>query len=245
LANSFASAVVQFFDGQDPREVDEAAASEAVTFAGEIPEFLPFPEESRAAIARDLPEVYENPSLSSRNLFRSDVDLDGDGHLDMALLVRLSRDRALGVVLAYTPKQRFEWAGSYRVAGKFACDLGGPGDFERCFQVLRTESGAIHIASYSRLPVRATADAPLPTEQRPAWRLMRLQDGELRVAAQMDAICEKATEIRLQPLAGEADGLVRVIASCPERRCEVWRYRDDTQTWSVEPALASHCEDGP
>ncbi len=244
LANSFASAVVQFFDRQDPREAEDSAGADMGTFVGEIPEFLPFPEESREAIARDLPEVYDNPSLSSRNLFRSDVDLDGDGYLDMALLVRMSRDRALGVVLAYRPKQRFQWAGSFRMAGKFACDLGGPQDFERCFQVLQTAGGAVHIASYSQVPVRDDANAPLPEERMAGWRLMRLTDGEMRTTGEILDPCPAGTEARVQPLE-EPGELLRVTVSCPERRCAVWRYQADENAWSAAPEAEALCEEGP
>lgn len=246
LANPFASAVVQFFDDADPRAVEEDSPTDEPGFRGEIPDLLPFPDESREAIARDLPEVFANPSLSSRNLFRSDVDLDGDGHLDMALLIRLSRDRALGVVLAYTPKQRFQWSGSFRMAGKFACDLPGPQDFERCFQVFRAAGGGMHLASFSLVPPRESAEAVI-TDPRPSgWRLMRLEDGTLRDTGQIETSCSPLIQNRLVPVPpGDKDILLHIKA-CPERHCRPWRYAakgDEPGQWIEAPESAPLCEE--
>lgn len=243
LANPFASAVVDFFDDQDPREVEEDTQTFEPAFSGQIPDLLPFPDESREAIENDLPEIYSNPSLSSRNLFRSDVDLDGDGHLDMALLVRLSRDRAVGVVLAYTPKKRFQLSGSFRMAGKFPCDLAGPQDLERCFQVLRTGAGRMHIASYSQLPVREDPEGPVLEGRQAGWRLMLLEEGAIRGTGQILDTCPEETGNRVQPVGDVDEDLLRHILSCPERRCKVWRYQVKEQSWLEAPEAAEYCEE--
>lgn len=245
LANQFASDVVRFFDNQDPRSVADDAPAPDLAFSGQIPDLLPFPENSRQAIAQDLPELYSNPSLSSRNLFRSDVDLDGDGHLDMALLIRLSRDRALGVVLAYTPKQRFQLSGSFHMAGKFACDLAQAQDFERCFQVMRTGSGALHVASFSLLPPRESEAELLPENGSSGWRLKILKDGELLETGNILETCPGQTQNRLQPVGGVEEDLLLHTLGCPERRCTVWRYRQEEGKWAEATNAEEHCDEDP
>ncbi|MCW5963193.1 MAG: hypothetical protein KIT83_04065 [Bryobacterales bacterium] len=245
LANPFASAVVRFFDEQDPRTVADDSPVTELKFSGQIPDLLPFPDESRETIAQELPELYSNPSLSSRNLFRSDVDLDGDGHLDMALLIRLSRDRALGVVLAYTPKQRFRLSGSFRMAGKFACDLAEAQDFERCFQVMRTGSGAIHIASYSLLPPRENEGDPLPLDGNAGWRMMRLEEGDLRETGRILETCPGQIRNLVQPVGEVDEDLLLHTLACPERRCRVWRYAERGTGWTEAANAAEHCEEDP
>lgn len=288
LANQFASAVVRFFDDQDPRAtssdtgfgdeprdgaIHESGDSFGMEFSGQIPEFLPFPEESRKALAEDLPEIYDNPSLSSRNLFRSDVDLDGDGHLDMALLIRLSRSEAAGAVLAYTPKLRFQLSGAFRLAGKFHCEFTRAQDFERCFQVMRTGSGLMHIASFTRVNTHPDATADTHSKVPFRWRLFRLVDGELRKTGKIDEACAPNSGNHLRPVGAVDNDLLIHRTACPTPRCQVWRYRqpgldaaldpdhpgarepeilgDDQQQgssradgfWELAPGAEIHCED--
>jgi hypothetical protein len=228
LANQFATEVVRFFDDQDPRRADEAASSSSSDFWGQVPELLPLPEESREAIRADLPEIYENLSLTARNLFRSDVDLDGDGDLDMALLVRLSKDTAVGAVLSYTAKKRFEWNGSFRFAGKFTCNYEAPSGFERCFQIIRTGSGAMHIASYGALD--ADDDVSADSRKR-VWRLFRLEEEQLVGKVQIEDSCPTVRGSKLKPVPEVSEDLMTHTEECKPARCQVWHYSRDTGKW--------------
>lgn len=228
-ANQFATEIVRFFDDQDPRSADDAAGSSAADFWGQVPQLLPLPEESREAIRADLPEIYENLSLTARNLFRSDVDLDGDGDLDMALLIRLSRDTAVGAVLSYTPKKRFEWNGSFRFAGKFTCNYSGPLGFERCFQIIRTGAKTMHIASYGTLP---SEDAPGSEMPKHGWTLFRLEDDKLVEKRQLEDRCATGGGSEIVPVADVAEDLITHTGNCDTERCEVWRYTCETGKWT-------------
>jgi hypothetical protein len=231
LANQFASAVVRFFDDQDPRAVPEGSSGGSdpldAAFSGQIPEFLPLPPESREAVATELPELVSDPSLSSRNLFRSDVDLDGDGHLDLALLIRVSRNKAVGAVFAYVPKQRFQFQGEFRYAGKFECYFGGVQGFEDCFTVMRSGSGMMHIASRS-----LAADPGVPSQTEPgneapaaSWRMWRLHEGQLEPTGVIDDACVRPSRNRLHPVRDSSDDLLLHTDFCPQRGCAVWRLK--------------------
>jgi hypothetical protein len=251
LANQFASAVVRFFDDQDPRSVPETGPADddplAAAFSGEIPEFLPLPPESREAVATELPELVKNPSLSSRNLFRSDVDLDGDGHLDLALLIRMSRSKAVGAVFSYVPKQRFQLQGEFRFAGKFECYFGGVQGFEDCFAVIRSGSGQMHIASRSLAQdpavSRQTANAGEPLTQVAAWRMWRLHEEQLQSTGVVEDACVMPSRNRLHAVRDNDQDLLLHTTFCPQRACGVWRFEwpatADAQSTAVPDSAAS------
>lgn len=239
LANQFATEVVRFFDDQDPRSVSETDGVPEPDFWGQVPELLPLPQESREAIAKDLPEIYENRSLTARNLFRSDVDLDGDGDLDMALLIRLSRDTAVGAVLSYTPKKRFALNGSFRLAGKFTCKYKGQLGFERCFQVIRTGAGSAHIASYGELISEEDETVEQPSY---GWRLFRLEEEKLVEKLRLEDTCSSRDASQLMPVGNVEEDLLLHTQGCAVESCQVWHYTREVGKWTEAPGSA-HCED--
>ncbi len=246
LANPFASAVVKFFDDRDPRELSEDAPSAEPVFDAEMVEYLPMPKVDRAALAKDLPEVFADPSLTPRNLFRSDVDLDGDRDLDLALLVRLSKTTALGAVLEYLGDEKF------RLAGRFYCRYERAEEFSKCFTVVLTGAGTMHILSRtSDLAWRGPAlkAAPAMTGRTPetppvaGWRWMRLEKGALASYGHI-AIppCAPVSlnraptnaESNVEPVPGVAEDLIRFVSFCGgARSCAV--YRADTATKKADP----------
>lgn len=261
LANNFASAVVRFFDDQDPRELAEGIAGPEPVFDAEMPEYLPLPKDERRELAKELPEVFANLSLTARNLFRSDVDLDGDQDLDLALLVRVSKHEGLGAVLEYVGD------GEFRFAGKFSCEYERAEDFWKCFLVVRTGGGAMHVLSRTD-NLRAAVEqreqedlAPLTptTGGRPVagWRWMRLQGGSLVehgsfvepgcTAVRRGEPSQPSLDVEPVPLT-EMD-LFRFVGHCQDTQvCVVYRYDPDAPAYSrVEnpgPALCGD-EDGP
>lgn len=239
LANQFASAVVKFFDDQDPREVSGDAPPAEPFFDSEMVEYLPLPKEDRAALARDLPEVFADPSLTPRNLFRSDVDLDGDNDLDLALLVRLSTTEALGAVLEYLGDEKF------RFAGKFYCRYERAENFSKCFTVVLTGAGTMHILSHTsdlawNGPSLDGASDPANTGQTPesprraGWRWMRLEKGALISYGDFeDPICEPSpggavatrAESNVEPVPRSTEDLLRIVTPCGGAPvCRVYRF---------------------
>lgn len=239
LANNFASAVVKFFDNQDPREVSEDTPPAEPYFDNDMVEYLPLPKAAREEFAKDLPEVFADLSLTPRNLFRSDVDLDGDNDLDLALLVRLSKTEALGAVLEYLGDEEF------RFAGKFYCRYERAEDFSKCFTVVLTGVGTMHILSRtSDLKWKGPAvetDAGLgPTseihEEAPqqGWRWMRLEKGALASSGEfMDPVCKAphlgASDAKVnsyvEPVPGTNEDLLRIVTECGDTRtCTVYRF---------------------
>lgn len=232
LANNFATAVVKFFDDQDPREMEEGASPVEPLFDAEMVEYLPLPKVDRKELAKDLPEVFANLSLTPRNLFRSDVDLDGDRDLDLALLVRLSKTEALGAVLEYVGDEKF------RFAGKFPCRYERAEDFPQCFVVALTGAGRMHMLSHTAdLEAGSTGDAAASKgadEAIPGWRRYRLEGGALVDYGSIeDYACPGP-----QSAAGrtERDGLVQRVALDAE---PVQETSEDLLRWT------GHCSDRP
>lgn len=239
LANNFATAVVKFFDDQDPREVEEGASPVEPVFDAEMVEYLPLPKLDRKELAKDLPEVFANLSLTPRNLFRSDVDLDGDRDLDLALLVRISKTEALGAVLEYVGDEKF------RFAGKFTCTYERAEDFPKCFVVLLTGAGRMHILSHTidLQEEKAVEDAAGGGvgEALPGWRRYRLEDGRLADYGRMeDFVCpapgraasrtepgsnEARIALDAEPVPETTEDLFRLTGSCNGRPvCSVFRF---------------------
>jgi hypothetical protein len=249
LANNFATAVVKFFDNQDPRAVEEGAAPTEPVFDAEMVEYLPLPKLDRKELAKDLPEVFANLSLTPRNLYRSDVDLDGDRDLDLALLVRISKTEALGAVLEYVGDEKF------RFAGKFPCRYARAEDFPRCFQVLLTGAGKMHLLSRTLELGEGTGNAEaealvggdraVPEKARRAgWRWLRLEDGALvKVGEFEDPVCAptgsqpgrkarvraeqraagRMVEADVQPVRETNQDWIRFVARCGEEPlCKVF-----------------------
>lgn len=244
LASNFATAVVRFFDTQDPREQSSGAPPAAPLFDSEMVEYLPLPKLERKEMAEVLPEVFADLSLTPRNLFRSDVDLDGDNDLDLALLVRLSKTEALGAVLEYLGKGRF------RFAGKFRCRYERPEDFSKCFTVVLTGAGRMHILSHtsdlgeeesSKEARDESSDGPRhPGSGRAGgWRWMRLEHGALvRYGEFEDPVCDDSRRGReggpfaseVEPVPDTTEDMVRFITPCrgtPARA--VYRYDDESK----------------
>ncbi len=238
LANQFASAVVKFFDDQDPRELSEDTASTAPAFDAEMVEYLPLPKTDRRKLARDLPEVFADPSLTPRNLFRSDVDLDGDHDLDLALLVRLSKQEALGAVLEYLGDEKF------RFAGKFHCRYDRAEDFTKCFLVVLTGAGTMHILSRTSDLAGTRPSAENAPEAKPAdgapeprtagWRWMRLEKGALIPFGEFqDPACAEAGRdataaqaiADVAPVPRTKEDLLRFVTACGGApACRVYRF---------------------
>lgn len=239
LASNFASAVVKFFDNQDPRELSGDAPDVEPYFDNEMVEYLPLPKVDRKKLAKDLPEVFADLSLTPRNLFRSDVDLDGDNDLDLALLVRLSKTEALGAVLEYVGK------GEFRFAGKFYCRYERAEEFAKCFTVVLTGAGTMHILSHTSdlewkgPSAEATPEAdPTPEVRKKAprsgWRRMRLEKGALASYGEMeDPVCKtprpshaaSGSDSYVEPVPGSTEDLLRFITPCGERPiCNVYRF---------------------
>ncbi|MCZ2156358.1 MAG: hypothetical protein LC114_21055 [Bryobacterales bacterium] len=239
LASNFATAVVRFFDHQDPREIGPDTPHSEPLFDAEMVEYLPLPKLERKEMARVLPEVFADLSLTPRNLFRSDVDLDGDNDLDLALLVRLSKTEALGAVVEYLGDKKF------RFAGKFRCRYDRPEDFPKCFTIVQTGAGTMHILSRTsdltaaEHPGAGAAGSsiadPLPPEHRVSgWRWMRLEHGELvRYGEFEEPLCVGPRGEKRKPRASSdaepaprttAD-VVRIVSPCPGApACAAYRY---------------------
>ncbi|MDZ7637006.1 MAG: hypothetical protein U5J83_01910 [Bryobacterales bacterium] len=255
LANNFASAVVKFFDDQDPRELNEDATMAEPYFDAEMVEYLPLPKKNRRELAKDLPEVFANLSLTPRNLYRSNVDLDGDRDLDLALLVRLSKTEALGAVLEYVGDEEF------RFAGKFYCRYERAQDFSNCFQVLMTGAETMHIFSQTqdlnwKGPSMDGADPDAMREDvapRPGWRWIRLETGALIRYADVPALeCPGSgnrteTAVKdpiVEPVPNTKQDLLRFVGRCRAmRRCRVYRYEAATRrTIVLSKAEPAFCE---
>lgn len=247
LANNFASAVVRFFDDQDPRELDEGSAGPEPVFDSEMPEYLPLPKDERRELAIELPEVFANLSLTARNLFRSDVDLDGDQDLDLALLVRLSKHEALGAVLEYVGD------GDFRFAGKFSCEYERAEDFGKCFMVVRTGGGAMHVlsrtdnlrAAVKQLEQDDLERSPTPTTEEPrvaGWRWMRLKDGNLvehgNFAEPSCAVETRGAAAQpsfdVEPVPHTDEDLFRFVGRCQDLQvCVVYRFDPTSARYSL------------
>lgn len=239
LANNFASAVVKFFDNQDPREVEGDTALAEPYFDNDMVEYLPLPKVAREKLAKDLPEVFADLSLTPRNLFRSDVDLDGDNDLDLALLVRLSKTEALGAVLEYLGDEEF------RFAGKFYCRYEHAEDFSKCFTVVLTGAGSMHILSRTsdlewKGPAVETEAGLGPASEvyeeatQPGWRWMRLQNGALASYQGFnDPVCKAAhrgasdakVNSYVEPVPNTNEDLLRIVTECGDTTtCTVYRF---------------------
>lgn len=236
LSNNFASEVVRFFDDQDPREVNPAKLEEDPVFEGQIPEYLPFPDEARDALAKDLPEIFEDRSLTQRNLFRSDVDLDGDGHLDMALLIRHRDNTATGAVLRYLPKKRFSWNGEFVFAGKFSCTYEQPQDLPLCFQIFRTRNGQAHISNYTKggdteFPPIAN-DASVSSEYETRMYILDAEGVKQTLTVREPCSPNYAKSLWLPPTKDQAvDTLLRKV-TCG-KSCQTWRFDTVANKWEL------------
>lgn len=261
LANNFASAVVKFFDDQDPREMEEGASPVEPLFDSEMVEYLPLPKVDRKELAKDLPEVFANLSLTPRNLFRSDVDLDGDRDLDLALLVRLSKTEALGAVLEYVGDEKF------RFAGKFLCRYERAEDFPKCFVVVLTGAGRMHILSHTAeleaSNPRGETDGERSNAAIPGWRRYRMEDGTLKDYGSIeDFVCPApllaagraepggaVTRVALEaePVPETSEDLFRMTGNCNDRPvCQVLRFAGSGQGYQAVDAPASGmCPEAP
>ncbi len=251
LANPFATAVVKFFDTEDPREASGDATPAEPSFDAEMVEYLPLPKANRAELSRELPEVFDDPSLTPRNLFRSDVDLDGDRDLDLALLVRLSKTEALGAVLEYLGDEKF------RFAGKFHCRYERAEDFSKCFTIVLTGAGKMHILSHTRdLEWNGPAEQE-PSGETPAgrpeqearaagWRWMRLEKGALAgygtiedppCAPSRGGSAAAPAASTAGPVPGAAGDLLRFVTSCEGTPvCRVYRFDAAARRVEAVPA---------
>ncbi|MCC6265859.1 MAG: hypothetical protein IT169_19980 [Bryobacterales bacterium] len=251
LANTFATAVVKFFDTEDPREVSGDATPAEPFFDAEMVEYLPLPKANRVELSKELPEVFDDPSLTPRNLFRSDVDLDGDHDLDLALLVRLSKTEALGAVLEYLGEDRF------RLAGKFHCRYERAEDFSKCFTIVLTGTGRMHTLSRTSDP-----DWSGPAKQQPSgnpaagqpeqearaagWRWMRLEKGALAgygtieepaCAPSRGGSTAATASSTVAPVPGAAGDLLRFITPCGATPvCRVFRFDAAARRVEAVPA---------
>jgi hypothetical protein len=247
LANNFATAVVKFFDDQDPREMDEGASPVEPVFDSEMVEYLPLPKLDRKELAKDLPEVFANLSLTPRNLFRSNVDLDGDRDLDLALLVRISKTEALGAVLEYVGDEKF------RFAGKFTCMYERAEDFPKCFVVVLTGAGRMHVLSHTTEleagKAGVTAEDNGTDEVRPGWRRYRLEGGSLKDYGSIEDWACRGARLALdaEPVPETSEDLFRLTGNCNDRPiCQVFRFAGSGQGYqAVDTPGSGMCPETP